>query len=181
MLNPMFRYASFMVAREAPDSESLRLELQEALVTFRHWNTQLTQIVGFAATGDVLLLSYGFSQRLAAILLFAGAFPVIVLLLYLYIGSINIPLMSLILRIERRLRIREDSLGATYLRVQLPSMTPVPGPIEELNDEAVHRLNLSLSVSHWLWTPVPIVLYTATIAQVGIFVLSLTVFHYRFM
>jgi hypothetical protein len=60
-------------------------------------------------------------------------------------------------------------------------MTPVPGPIEELNDEEVHRLNLSLSVSHWLWTPVPIVLYTATIAQVGIFVLSLTVFHYRFM
>jgi hypothetical protein len=181
MLNPMLRYASFMVAREAPDNESLRLELQEAIGTFRHWNTQLTQVGGFVATGDVVLLSYGFSQRLAAILLFASGFPMVILLLYLYIGSINIPLVSLILRIERKLLIQDDSLGATYLRAQLPSLTPIPGTIEELTDEEVHRLNLSLSMSHWLWTPVPIVLYTSTIVQVGLFVLSLTVFHYRFM
>jgi hypothetical protein len=174
-------YASFMVAREAPDNESLRLELQEAIGTFRHWTAQLTQTAGFTATGDVLLLSYGFSQKLAAILLFASAFPIVILLLYLYIGSINIPLISLILRIERKLLIRDYSLGATYLRVQLRSMAPVLGTIEELNDEEVHRLNLGLSMSRWLWTPVPIVLYTATIAQVGLFMLSLTVFHYRFM
>jgi hypothetical protein len=60
-------------------------------------------------------------------------------------------------------------------------MTPVLGTIEELNDDEVYHLNLSLSVSRWLWTPIPIVLYTGTIAQVALFVLSLTVFHYRFM
>jgi hypothetical protein len=177
----ILRYASFMVGPETLDNESLRLELQEAIVTYRHWNTQLTQMAGFTATGDVLLISYGFSQRLAAILLFASAFPIVILLLYLYIGSINIPLVGLILQIERKLLIRNVSLGATYLRVQLRSMTPVNGTIEELNDKEVHGLNLKLSMSRWLWTPVPIVLFTATIAQVGIFILSLTVFHYRFM
>jgi hypothetical protein len=181
MPNPILRYASFMVTRGVPDNESLRLELQEGIVTFRHWNTQLTQTAGFIATGDVVLLSYGFSQRLAAILLFASAFPIVILLLYLYIGSINTPLVSLILRIERKLLIRDDSLGATYLRVQLRSMAPVPDTIEDLNDEEVRHLNLSLQVSRWLWTPVPIILYTATIAQIGIFALSLAVFHYRFM
>lgn len=57
-----------MVARDAPDNESVRLELQEAIATLRHWTSQVTQAAGFIATGDILLLSYGFSQKLAAIL-----------------------------------------------------------------------------------------------------------------
>jgi hypothetical protein len=181
MLNRMLRYTSFMVAREAPDNESLQLELQEAIVTFRHWASQLTQTAGFVATGDVLLISYGFSQKLAVILLVASAAPMVILLLMLLVRSINSPLISLILRIERKLLIREDSLGATYLRTLLPSMATALGTIEELNDEEVRRLNLRLSRQHWLWEPLPIILYTVTIAQVGLFVLSLTVFHYRFM
>ena len=182
VLNLCFRYASFMATREAPDNESLRLELQEAIVSYRQWASQLTQIAGFTATGDVLLISYGFSQKLAAILLFASAFPVVILAMYLFIGSINIPLIGLMLRIERKLLIREDaSLGAMFLRDQQRSVAPAVGAIEELSDEEMHRLNLSLSRRKWIWTPVPVILYIATIAQVGIFVLSLTVFDYRFM
>jgi len=171
-----------MIAGEAPDNESLRLELQETLVTYRQWASQLTQIAGFIATGNVVLLSYGFSQKLAAIILLASTFPIVILLMYLYIGSINVPLIGLMLRIERKLLIRgDDSLAAVFLREERRSVTPAVGTIDELSNEEVRHLNLSIARRKWAWTSVPIILYTATIAQVGIFVLSLTVFDYRFM
>ena len=105
----------------------------------------------------------------------------VILLMYLFIGSINVPLIGLMLRIERKLLIREDSLGTTFLRERLQSITPAVGDIEELSDEEVRHLNLSLSRRKWIWTPVPIILYASTIALIGVFVLSLTVFDYRFM
>jgi hypothetical protein len=170
-----------MVTGEASYDESLRLELQETTTSYRQWVSQLTQVAGFIAAGNVLLLTYGFSQKLAVILLFASGFPMITLLMYLYIWSINIPLTNLMLRIERKLLIREDSLAAMFFRGQPRSIAPAVGTIEELTDEEVRRLNPSLSIRKWIWTPVPIILYSSTISQLGLFVLSLTVFDYQFM
>src|SRR5262245_10438118 len=116
-----------MAAREAPDNESLRLELQESIAAFHHWSSQFTQAAGLIATGDVILVTYGFSQRLAAILLFASSFPLIILWTYSLIGYACTPLVGLILKIERKLQIREISLGATYMRVHLRSMAPAHG------------------------------------------------------
>ena len=99
--------------------------------------------------------------------------------MYILVGSIASPLVNLVLRIERRLQIREDSLGATYVHTYFRSMTPtLSSRIEDLSDEEVRQLDLK-----WenFWGPMPIVLYAATVVQVGLFVLSLTVFHYRFM
>jgi len=48
-----------MVTPEAPDNESLRIELQQALETYRHWISQLTQASGFFITADVALASFG--------------------------------------------------------------------------------------------------------------------------
>jgi hypothetical protein len=55
---------------------------------------------------------------------------------------------------------------------------PLSGRIEDLDDEEVRNLR-----PKWesLWAPIPIILYVVTALQVGVFVLSLTVFHYRFM
>lgn len=170
-----------MVPREAPDNESLRLELQESISAFHHWSSQFTQAAGLIATGDVILVTYGFSQRLAAILLFASSFPLIILWTYSLVGYACTPLVGLILKIERKLQIREISLGATYMRVHLRSMAPAHGTIEDLSDEEVRRLNLNFTWRHWWWMPVSFVFYALTIVQVGLFVLSLTVFHYRFM
>jgi hypothetical protein len=144
-----------MVAPETSDNGSLRIELQEALVTYRQWATQLTQVAGFFVAADVVLVSYGFSQRLAAILLVASTVPMLILVMYMAIGSVNRPLVNLVLRIERKLLIQEDSLGAILAQTWLKWES--------------------------LWSTVPITLYTATAVQVGLFVLSLTVFHYRFM
>jgi len=168
-----------MVAPKGPDSESLRLELQEATATYRHLFSQLTQVAGFLATADVVLLSYGFAQRLAAIILLASLAPIYVWLIYFLIGSFLARLTSLTLRLERELLIRRDSIGATYMRSYFRSSSPpLGGPIEDLNDEEVRNLR-----PKWdsLWAPVPIILYLINALQVVLFVLSLTVFHYRFM
>ena len=168
-----------MVAREAPDNESLRLELQEAIVTYRHWVSQLTQVAGIVGTANVVLLSYGFSQRLAAILLAASTMPIFLLLLYFLVGSRLAPLITLILRFERALLIRKVSIGATYVRSYSRSVPhALSGRIEDLDDEEVRHLNLNWDSP---WGPIPIILYASSALQVGLFVLSLTVFHYRFM
>jgi len=168
-----------MAASEAPDNESLRLELQEAIVTYRHWVAQLTQVTGIIATADVILISYGFSQRLAAILLVASAMPIALLVNYLMVGSLLTPLISLILKFERRLLIRKDSIGAVYVRSYIRSVPQVlSGHIEDLSDEEVRHLELKWAT---LWAPIPIILYVETLVQIGLFVLSLIVFDYRFM
>lgn len=181
MLNHPLGYPSLMVAREAPDNESLRLELQEAVVTVRHWSSNLIQTSGFVTTGDVVLISYGFAQKLAGILLVASTLPMGLLLIFLIVGSMVSPLVSLVLRIERSLLIQKDSLGATLARTNLRPSGFAFGDIEKLDDEKVRELNLSGSRWRWLSRPVPIILYTATAIQLGLFILALTVFHYRFM
>jgi hypothetical protein len=181
MLNHLLRYPSFMVAPETPDPESLRLELQEAIITVRHWSSNLIQTTGFIVTANAVLISYGFAQKLAGILLLASALPMGLLLIFLVIGSMVSPLVSLVLKIERSLLIQEDSLGAALARTNLRPSGFIFGDIEKLDDEKVRELNLSGSRWHWLWRPVPIFLYTATAVQLCLFVLALTVFHYQFM
>jgi len=168
-----------MVAPEAPDNESLRLELQEALVTYRQLYSSFTQTTGILAAADVALLSYAFSQRIAIILLAGGAFPIFILVSWIVTGSQASPLINLVLRIERRLRIRKDSLGVTLAGATTGKMIPAVGShIEDLNDEGVRHLTLKWEPR---WSAIPIVLYTASAVQLGLFALSLTVFHYQFM
>lgn len=116
-----------------PDGDSLRLELQEALATFRNWVTQLVEAFGVMATGDALLVTYGFSQRLAAILFLASALPLAALLIYLQIMSVAGPLVGLAARIERMLSL-EDSLAAIYCTRRL---TCRPHPLGSLASMAL--------------------------------------------
>ena len=168
-----------MVAPEAPDDESLRLELQEALVTYRQYISQWVQGTGFFTAADVALVSYAFSQRIAVILLVGSLFPILMLVSYMMTVSLGGGLINLVLRIERRLRIRKDSLGATMARTAPAKMIPaVGGHIEDLDDEEVGHLNLKWESRSGI---IPILFYATTAIHIVLFVLSLTVFHYRFM
>jgi len=170
-----------MDERGTPDPESLRLELQEAMVTFRHWTSQATQATGIIATGDALLITYGFAQRQAGILLVASAMPLVVLAIYLAAMSVAPPLINLAMRLERRLLIREDSLAVTYARMHLRPPVSRTWRIEDLNDEEVRNLNMRIPLSQLLRKRIPIGLYVSTISQIGLFILSLVIFHHRFM
>jgi hypothetical protein len=168
-----------MVAPEAPDNESLRVELQEALVTYRQYTSQFLQTAGILIAADVVLISYAFSQRIAVILLVASTGPIWLLVSYTIIVSTIGPFNDLVLRIERRLRIRKDSLGVTLAGATTGKMIPAVGShIEDLNDEELRHLNLRWELR---WSPPAIVLYVGTAMHIVLFVLSLTVFHYRFM
>jgi len=168
-----------MVAPEAPDDESLRIELQEALVTYRQYVSQFVQVAGILTAADVALVSYGFSQRIAVILLLASTFSIFNLVIWMITVSIAGPLINLVLSIERRLRIRKDSLGATLARTAPAKMIPAVGShIEDLNDEEVRHLNLKWESRSGV---IPILFYATTAIHIVLFVLSLTVFHYRFM
>jgi hypothetical protein len=113
-----------MAVPEGPDDESLRLELQEALATYRHWIAQLTQVVGFAVAADVVLVSYAFSQRLAGILLLASTVPILILVMYMVVGSIACPLVDLVLRIERNLLAPLTRTAARYSSVCALRLSP---------------------------------------------------------
>jgi hypothetical protein len=168
-----------MVAPEAPDDESLRIELQEALVTYRQYVSQFVQVAGILTAADVALVSYGFSQRIAVILLLASTFSIFNLVIWMITVSIAGPLINLVLSIERRLRIRKDSLGATLARTAPAKMIPAVGShIEDLNDEEVRHLNLKWESRSGV---IPILFYATTAIHIVLFVLSLAVFHYRFM
>ena len=58
-------------------------------------------------------------------------------------------------------------------------MTPAVGShIEDLDDEEVGHLNLKWESR---WGVLPVILYAGSAIHIVLFVLSLTVFHYRFM
>jgi hypothetical protein len=170
-----------MSARKAADDESIRLELQEALVTFRHWTTQANQAAGVVATGDALLITYGFSQRLAGVLFLASLMPVAVLQLYLQVMSAAAPVINLAMRLERRLSIRSDSLAITYAKVHMRPLVTRISNIEDLDEKELLALDYRLSKKYWLQKQVPLTLYSATIIQIALAIVSLTVYHYRFM
>lgn len=181
MPNPPLGYPSFMVAREAPDNESLRLELQETILTVRQWSSLLIQMVGVTTTADVVLISYGFAQKLAGIFLLASILPVILLCIIFRLISMLTPLANLVLRIERRLLIRTDSLGATFLYASLRPSGITIDDIEKIDDDKIRELNLNKSIWQWLRRPAPIILCVATAVQLTLFVLAFVVFHHRFM
>ena len=170
-----------MVAQGAPDNESLRLELQEALVTWRHVASLLIQTAGFFIAADAVLISYGFAQKLAGILLFASALPIAMLFIFQIVWASVGPLLNLVLRIEQKLLIRGDSLGVTFGRSLLGSRVPVLGAIDDLNDEEIARLNQMTSNRRPYRGPIPTACFTAFVAQIVLFVLALTLFNYRFM
>jgi hypothetical protein len=95
------------------------------------------------------------------------------------IGSFLARLTNMILRLERRLLIRRDSIGATYMRSYFRSTSrSLRDHVEDLDDEEVQQLKPKWDSFR---APIPVILYVVTALQIGVFVLSLTVFHYRFM
>jgi hypothetical protein len=175
------RLISFMNTRRVPDDESIRLELQEALVTFRHWTTQANQAAGVIATGDALLVTYGFSQRLAGILFLASLLPFAVLLLYLIIMNAVAHIINLAMRLEKKLSVHTDSLAITYAKLHMgPVLKKIPN-IDSLSEKDLLDLDRELSVKYWLRKRIPLAFCLAAVIQIGLAIVSLTVYQYRFM
>jgi hypothetical protein len=93
-----------------PESESLRVELREAITSYRLQASSLTQITGFLAAADSLLIAYGFSQRISGILLVAGVMPLILIASYVEIPASILPLIYVTITLEQKLQLRDAPL-----------------------------------------------------------------------
>jgi phosphoglycerol transferase MdoB-like AlkP superfamily enzyme len=84
----------------------------------------MMQVVGIIVAADVLLVSYGISQRVSAILLVASFTPIIILIALFVIFDHAYPIIIVVMRIEDRLSLGEYSLANTYTRMRLAPMYP---------------------------------------------------------
>lgn len=159
----------------------MRLELQEAIITFRHQTTLATQIAGFIAAADSVLLAYGFAQKESGILLIASFLPIILLIAYQEIFLSTVPVVCVAITLEKRLRLRGDALARTFARTNLRHIfstfdadvdLEAPGALESV----VEQLRWSLLNKR----PGHVLVLTFT-AQFALFLVSLLSFHYRFM
>jgi hypothetical protein len=127
------------------------------------------------------LLAYGFSQKIAGVLFLASAMPVLVLLVYLLVMSAAAVIIITAVRLERELSIHENSLAVTYAKLHLEPMLSRFGSIETLTDGELLSITQNLSYRLWSRKSIPLILYAAIAAQVILALVSLTIYHYRFM
>jgi len=164
-----------------PDAESLRLELQEALVTIRQQYSLLTQIFGIIATADSLLLAYGFTQRASGVLLVASFTPIIMLISFFEIVNNTVPMVYVAVTLEQRLNLRDAPLAAMYVRTYLRDIFATMGERTSMTDSAIRESILGLTRRSWLNSRPAYILYIVFIVQIGLFFISLLTYHYRFM
>ena len=157
-----------------PDRDALRVELQEALGSVRHWQMLGIQAAGFIVAGVVVLIGYGFAQKQAGIFLLGSPLPVILLALYISGLSAATNQVVLSIRIEDELHIRETlSLAREYARNYLRLAEP------QLEVVSAKRPRDRYFNHKWFLGPVAILLYAAGLGQLGLFVLGLVLYNYR--
>lgn len=170
------------MANQVPtDKEALRLELQEALVTFRQQTTLGVQIAGFLATADSLLLVYGFAQRQSAILLIACFTPIMLLIAYVELLKSALPIAYVAMTLEQELGLRGAPLATIFalhmvLRIH-PTDTGFPNGIDPGLLKSLFSSPIRIAFAR---TPA-YVLYVIFIAQVGLFLIGTLVENFHFM
>ena len=168
-----------MANAQAPSPESLRLELQEAITTFRHQNTQLFQALGVIVTADALLLGYGFSQRLSSVLLVASAMPLAALSAYITIMSTLVPVCYVAKRLEHKLSLQDAPLIGTWAKIRR-DLTRALSDFEDLEDLET-RKRLSVPPWHFLWNTASLSLLAIFALQIGLVAISFFGYHFHFM
>jgi hypothetical protein len=173
-------YPQFVTNLAHPENESLRLELQEAITTFRHQTASLTQITGFLAAADSLLIAYGFSQRVSGILLVASVMPLIMIASYVEILNSILPLIYVAITLEQKLQLRDAPLATLYVQIYTRNF-PGLGKDVDMADQRVRESILGLPRRTWLTNRPVHILSILFIAQVGLFFIGILIYHYRFM
>jgi hypothetical protein len=132
------------------------------------------QTAGFIIAANVVLIGYGFTQKQAGMFLIASTLPLVLLAVHIAGLSSSTNQIALAIRIEDELHIREtQSLARIYPRNYLRSTEL---QLEAVRAQGPRGRNLSLKL---FITPVAIVLYAASLGQLGLFVLYLVLYHYR--
>ena len=170
-----------MADARQPDTESLRLELKEAITAFNAQLSLIAQSLGFLIAADVVLLGYGFAQRRSAIFLLACLLPVTMLIVLIELATSMMPMAYVATRLERKLLLQDAPLIGTYLKSCKGILRAAIGDIQHLNDIEAHGFVPRIRFRFLLNDGRAILAIAAFIVQFCIFIVSVTVYHYPFM
>jgi hypothetical protein len=169
------------MADRAPSDESLRLELQEAIATFRHQIVQLVQVLGFSITANSILLGYGFSQRLAILLLAASLVPIATLLIFIQIMTGLLPITYVAIRLEWKLLLRQDAFIGTWVKERKDLPFYSLANLGDLKDPQTRDSMLNVPPWYFLGNLKSLALLASFVVQLGLVILSMTVYNFHFM
>jgi len=166
---------------QSADPESLRLELQEAITTFRHQLGLLIQILGVVVTADAALIAYAFAQKKSGIFLAASLMPLATGIIYFAVITGLIPIAYMIIRLEKKLSLGDEAFMTTWIltRYDLPFRSMED--IGELDKPEIRHSVLQSPPLYLLTDPKMLALVGASVIQFIVFIISLTVYHYTFM
>jgi hypothetical protein len=109
-----------MTAIEPEDRDALRVQMQQAIETFRHQSTLFVQSAGFLIAADALLFGYGVAQKKAVPLLIASLTPLAIFIVLMLVLSHGLPVAYVAVSSEQRLLPKETTLAETYLMSKYP-------------------------------------------------------------
>src|SRR5262245_8388509 len=169
-----------MADAQVPSPESLRLELQEAIATFRHQWAQLMQALGIVITADLALLSYGFAHKLSGVLFAASLMPLAALSAYTTIMTSLVPICYVAIRLEQKLSLDDVPFIGTWVkpRGDLPAAI---SDFAHLADSEAPNSTLKVPAGHFLKNLTSRAIFVAFALQIGLAVISIVVFQFRFM
>ena len=160
-----------------PEPDSLRLELQQAIGLAQTQASLLVQMAGFFVAADAAILAYGFTQKNSAIFLLASLMPAIMLALYIQLRNSSIPVIFVAVKLEHKLHLSDNPLMETYAKKRMERIfTPA-----EIHDMKTSREPPVPRIRDWFTKPGVLLICSIFAAQICWFLISLLVFHYRFM
>jgi hypothetical protein len=165
----------------ADENDFLRFQLQQALDTVRHETALLVQVTGFLVALDSVLFAYGVSQGKAILLLAASAVPGMALVTVQLIVRHVAPVAYVALQAELRLSPEATGLVATYLRTRMPRLYGQIEPFARAGGAMPIDRSLDRKIGYRFWAGRSgVAMATTSFAQLAVFVLSVTVFGFRF-
>ena len=177
-----------MADAQVPSDESLRLELQEAITTFRHQWSQLMQALGIIITADLALVSYGFVHKLSGVLLAASLMPLAALSAYTTTMTSLVPICYVAIKLEEKLSLDDAPFIGTWVKPR----GDLPDAIDEFADLAkseaqkstkseAQKSTLKVPAGPFLKNLTSRAIYAALALQIGLVIISIFVLHFRFL
>ncbi|HEY1347394.1 MAG TPA: hypothetical protein VGF54_20595 [Streptosporangiaceae bacterium] len=170
-----------MTGQGLPDDESKRLELREAITAFHSQLAMLVQALGIVITADVVLLAYGFTQRRSAIFLLASLLPIAMLVMFLETMTFLVPITYVALKLERSLSLHEAPFIGTYVQSRQGLFPTLFHGGENPDELKTQHFVPKIPFRALLKDRRSALLVASFVAQFCLFVISITVYHYRFL
>jgi hypothetical protein len=171
-----------MTTVEPEDRDALRVQMQQAIETFRHLTTLFIQCAGFLIAIDGLLFGYGLAQKKAVPLLIASLAPLGITIVLIMILSHGLPVVYVAVRSEQRLLPREVTVTQTYLMTKYPIIYSWMAPAGEMGRDERNRMLANPPLGGMLGARAPVLLLViGSLAQLALFFVALIWFDYPFM